>query len=145
MEGIAMALFANSLFVSYGKGTPSDGRIPYTQGAALTGEVIDRLTAQIQSGYVRSVQLEDETRETSLEADFRDGWATVYIVRDCDQYYELVNGQCPTDETPLDITGDGPTPRKHATQDMGLMAEIVSCFARTGEVSPACAWEHTIH
>jgi len=140
-----MALFADSLFVSYGKGAPPDGRIPYTQGAALTGEVIDRLTAQIQSGWVRSVQLGDETQETSLEADFRDGWATVYIVKDCEHYYEFVNGQFPTSETPLNITGDGPTPQKHATQDMGLTAEIVSRFARTGEVSPACMWEHTIH
>lgn len=139
-----MDLFANSLFVSYVKETPSNERIPYTQGAALTGEVIDRLTAQIQSGWVRSVQLEDETQETSLKADFRDGWATVYIVKDCEHYYEVVNGQWPTDETPLDITGDGPTPQKHATQDMGLMAEIISRFARTGEVSTACMWEHTV-
>lgn len=139
------SLFAYSLFVSYAGGTPSGGRIPYTQGEGLTREVIARLTEQILSGGVRSVQLDDRDRENSLTADFRDGWATVYIVKDCENYFEMVSDAFPDCETPLHITGDGPTPKKHATRDMALMAEIVSRFARTGEVYPDCAWEHTVH
>ena len=137
--------FADSLFVSYINGTPSDERIPYVRGEALTQEIIDRLTGQILSGCVRSVQLDDETQENSLVADFRDGWSTVYIVKECENYFEFVNGQFSTCETKLNITGDGPTPKKHATEDMKLMSEIISHFAQTGEVYTACAWEHTIH
>lgn len=135
--------FVYSLFVSYVSGAEVQDRIPYTQGGALTPELIDRLTAQIQSGYVRSVQLDDESRENSLAADFRDGWATVYIVKDCETYYEFVNSQFPDCETLLNITGDGPTPQKHATEDMGLMAKIISCFAETGAVYPHCSWART--
>ena len=137
--------FADSLFVSYINGTPSDERIPYVRGEALTQEIIDRLTGQILSGCVRSVQLDDETQENSLVADFRDGWSTVYIVKECENYFEFVNGQFSTCETKLNITGDGPTPKKHATEDMKLMSEIISHFAQTGEVYTACTWEHTIH
>lgn len=83
--------------------------------------------------------------ENGLAADFQDGWATVYIVRECEHYFEFVNSRFPTSETPLTITGDGPTPKKHATEDMGLIAEILLHFAQTGEVYPDCAWEHTLH
>ena len=117
MEG----LFVDSLFVSYHQQVPSQERIPYNHGDALTQEILHRLAGQIRSGGVRSVQLDDETRENGLAADFQDGWATVYIVR------------------------DGPTPKKHATEDMGLIAEILLHFAQTGEVYPDCAWEHTLH
>lgn len=137
--------FINSLFASYISGTPASERIPYTRGDKLTRELVERLTVQILSGQVSSIQLEDETQETSLVADFRDGWATVYIVKDCENYFEFVNSQFPTCETPLNITGDGPTPQKHATQDMQLMSSIISHFAETGEVYPDCMWEHTIH
>lgn len=138
-------LFADSLFVSYMNGVPAAERIPYVQGQALTQEIIDRLTDQILSGLVRSVQLDDETRENSLAADFRDGWSTVYIVKDCEHYFEFVNDQFPTCETPLNLTGDGPTPKKHATEDMQLMVKIISHFVQTGEVYPACSWKHTVH
>lgn len=137
--------FIHSMFVSYVNGTPSGERIPYVQGPALTQEVLDRLSAQILSGCVRSVQLDDESRENSLEADFRNGWATVYIVKDCENYFEFINRQCPDSETPLDITGNGPTPQKHATKDMPLMTQILSHFAETGEVFLSCAWEHSVH
>jgi len=139
------ALFANSMFVSYVKGTSPDVRIPYTQGTALTQEVINRLISQIHLGCVSSVQLDDETQETSLTADFRNGWSTVYIVKECENYFEFVNHQFPTSEIKLNITGDGPTPQKHATEDMELMSNIISYFAKTGDVYPACTWEHTIH
>lgn len=138
------ALFADSLFVSYVKGAPAGERIPYVCGEALTPEVLRRLTGQIRSGWVRAVQLDDTGRENSLAADFRDGWATVYIVKGCEDYFEFVNDQFPTCETPLAITGDGPTPQKHATQDMERMVEIITHFARTGETDPACTWEHTV-
>ena len=138
-------LYIHSLFASYVNCVPSGERIPYTRGDQLTRELVERLTAQILSGQVSSIQLEDESQETSLAADFRDGWATVYIVKDCEHYFELVNSQCPNCETPLNITGDGPTPQKHATQDMQLMTNIISYFAETGEVYPDCMWEHTIH
>ena len=62
-------LFANSMFVSYINGIPSDKRIPYVRGEALTQEVINRLTDQILSGIVRSIQLDDETQENSLVAN----------------------------------------------------------------------------
>lgn len=137
--------FIHSLFASYPRDTPSSERIPYTCGDKLTQELVKRLTAQILSGQVRSVQLDDENRETSLVADFRDGWATVYIVKDCENYFELVNSQFPDCDTPLNITGDGPTPQKHATQDMQLMSSIIFHFVKTGEVYPDCMWEHTIH
>lgn len=106
-------------------------------------ELMDRLTSQILSGNVSSVQLDGETGETS--SGFRDGWSTVYIVKECEHDYEFVNDQFSTCETPLNITGDGPTPQKHATEDMALMAEIIAHFAKTGEPHPACAWEHTVH
>lgn len=141
MEG----LFVDSLFVSYHQQVPSKERIPYNHGDALTQEILHRLAGQIRSGGVRSVQLDDETRENGLAADFQDGWATVYIVRECEHYFEFVNSRFPTSETPLTITGDGPTPKKHATEDMGLIAEILLHFAQTGEVYPDCAWEHTLH
>lgn len=138
-------LFAYSLFVSYPKEIPSAGRIPYTAGAALTSEVLSRLARHIRAGQVRAVQLDDETRENSLAADFRDGWATVYIVREEDRYFEIVNGEAPDDEEPLNITGDGPTPKKHATKDIPLVAEIIVHFAKTGEPLPGCLWEETVH
>lgn len=138
-------LFIDSLFVAYPNGAPREEKIPYTAGPALTPEVLDRLSSQILSGRVRSVQMEDGTSENALEADFRDGWATVYIVRDASRYDELINSEAPDDEEPLDITGDGPTPKKHATQDMPLMAEIIGHFARTGEPLPRCRWEESIH
>ena len=138
-------LFANSLFVSYINGIPSNERIPYVQGEALSQEITDRLTDQILSGIVRSIQLDDEMQENSLVANFREGWSTVYIVKDCENYYEFVNDQFPTCETQLNITGDGPTPKKHASDDMRLMAEIILHFLQTGEVYPNCTWEHTVH
>ena len=138
-------LFANSMFVSYINGIPSDKRIPYVRGEALTQEVINRLTDQILSGIVRSIQLDDETQENSLVANFREGWSTVYIVKECENYYEFVNDQFPTCETQLNITGDGPTPKKHASDDMRLMTEIILHFLQTGEVYPNCTWEHTVH
>lgn len=137
--------FADSLFVSYIKGMPSNERIPYLQGESLTQEIINRLTDQILSGIVCSVQLDDETKENSLVADFREGWSTVYIVKECENYYEFVNDQFPTCETQLNITGDGPTPQKHATEDLQLMAESMIHFMQTGMVYPDCTWEHTIH
>lgn len=142
---MAEALFIHSLFVSYGKDVPREERIPYTVGEKLTPEVLSRLAEHIRSGRAQSVQLEDETRENSLAADFREGWATVYIVKETENYFEFVNSGCPHDETPLNITGDGPTPKKHATDDLSLMAEIIVHFARTGSPLPACGWEHTIH
>ncbi len=66
-------LFADSLFVSYLKDTPSSERIPYVEGAALTQEILERLLSQILSGCVRSVQFDDATGENSLVADFRNG------------------------------------------------------------------------
>ena len=72
--------FADSLFVSYIKGIPSNERIPYLQRESVTQEIVNRLTDQILSGIVCSVQLDDETKENSLVADFREGWSTVYIV-----------------------------------------------------------------
>ena len=138
-------LFANSLFVSSINGIPSNERIPYVQGEALTLEITDRQTDQILSGIVRSIQLDDETQENSLVANFREGWSTVYIVKECENYYEFVNDQFPTCETQLNITGDGPTPKKHASDDRRLMAEIILHFLQTGEVYPNCTWEHTIH
>ena len=137
--------FPDSLFVSYVNGTPSNERIPYIRGNALTQEIVSRLTAQILSGSVRSVQLDDASRENSLAADFRDGWSTVYIVKDCENYFEFVNDGFPACETPLNITGDGPTPQKHATEDTRLMVEIISHFLQTGETYPDCTWEHTTH
>ncbi len=136
--------FAHSLFAAYSNRTPSEERIPYVQGEALTQEIITRLIGQIRAGKVRSVQLDDESRENSLAAGFRDGWGTVYIVKDCEHYFEFVNDQFSTCETPLNITGDGPTPKRHATEDMQLLAEIISHFIKTGERSPACTWEHTL-
>ena len=138
-------LFADSLFVSYINGTPAQERIPYVQGEALTPQIITRLTEQMLSGSVRFIQLEDETQENSLVADLRDGWSTVYIVKETENYFEFVNDEFPTCETPLNITGNGPTPKKHATEDMQLMTKIVSCFAQTGAVFPGCSWEHTVH
>lgn len=137
--------FANSLFVSYIKGIASSERIPYVRGEAFTQEILSRLIGQICSGCVRSVQVDDETQENSLTADFRDGWATVYIVRECENYFEFVNDEFSACETPLNITGDGPTPKKHATDDMRLMAEIILRFIQTGEVYPGRTWEHTVH
>lgn len=78
--------FADALFVSYIKGIPSNERIPYLQGESLTQEIVNRLTDQILSGIVCSVQLDDETKENSLIADFREGWSTVYIVKECENY-----------------------------------------------------------
>ena len=138
-------LFADTLFVSYRKDAPREGRIPYTSGAALTAEVLGRLEEQILAGRVRSVQMNDDTGTSSLEADFRDDWATVYIVREETRYYELVNREAPEDETPLSITGDGPTPKKHATRDLPLMAAIIGGFARNGAPLPDCLWEESIH
>lgn len=100
--------FVDSMFVSYIKGIPSNERIPYLQGESLTQEIVNRLIDQILSGIVCSVQLDDETKENSLVADFREGWSTVYIVKECENYYEFVNDQFPTCETQLNITGDGP-------------------------------------
>ena len=137
--------FAHSLFVSYRKDIPREEKIPYTAGGALTPEVLSRLVRQVLAGQVTSVQMDDESRENSLAADFREGWATVYIVRNCHDYYELVDPEAPDGEEPLNITGDGPTPRKYATDNIPLMAEVIACFARTGEPLPACTWEHTIH
>ena len=137
-------LFANSLFVSYDNGIPSSERIPYIQGTALTQEIINRLSSQILSGCVCSVQLDDVTRENSLVADFRDGWATIYIVKETENYYEFLNEQYIDCEVLLNITGDGPTAQKHATKDMVLMTKIISHFAKDGEVYSSCSWEHTI-
>ena len=80
-----------------------------------------------------------------LAADFREGWATIYIVKDTHHYYELLNRGSPDDETPLHITGDGPTPKKHATENIPLVAEAIVHFARTGQPLPACGWEESSH
>lgn len=138
-------LYADSLFVGYGRDIPREERIPYTSGAALTPEVLSRLIRHILIGRAQSVQMDDATGENALEADFRDGWATVYIVRNGSRYYELVNPEAPDDETPLSITGNGPTPKKHATEDIPLLAEIIDHFAKTGEPLPKCLWEESIH
>lgn len=138
-------LFADTLFVAYHPDAPREGRIPYTAGAALTAEVLGRLERQLLAGQVRSIQMNDATGGSALEADFREGWATVYIVREEEHYYELVNREAPDDETPLSITGDGPTPTRHATRDIPLMAAIVGEFARTGSPLADCLWEESIH
>lgn len=138
-------LFIHSLFVSYPTGTPREEKLPYTAGPALTPEVLSRLTDHILSGRACSVQMEDETSENALEADFRDGWATVYLVRDTHHYYEIINSDAPDDETPLNITGNGPTPKKHATRDIPLVAEAIAHFAKTGQPLPGCRWEESIH
>ena len=137
-------LFANSLFVSYINGTPSSERIPYVQGNALTQEILEHLLSQVSSGCVRMVQLDDVTQENSLVANFRNGWATVYIVKEAEDYYELLNEQYADCENLLDITGDGPTAQKHATEDMDLMVKIISDFAMDGELYPSCSWEQTV-
>ena len=139
------APFIHSLFVSYGKEVPREERIPYTVGEKLTSEVLSRLAEHIRSGWAQSVQLEDETMENSLAADFREGWATIYIVKDTHHYYELLNRGFLDDETPLHITGDGPTPKKHATENIPLVAEAIVHFARTGQPLPACGWEESSH
>lgn len=138
-------LFAYSLFVSYVNGAPSSDRIPYVEGDALTQDILERLLSQIPSGLFRTVQFDDETGENSMVADFRNGWATVYIVKDIENYYELLNEQYSDGDTLLTITGDGPTPKKHATEDMELMANIISDFAVNGEIYPSCSWEHTVN
>lgn len=138
-------LFIHSLFAAYQNGIPREEKIPYTAGPALTPEVLSRLVRDILAGRVTMVQLEDETGENSLEADFRDGWATVYIVRDTHHYCEFWNGEAPDDEEPLNITGDGPTPKKHATRNIPLIAEIIRCFAETGQPSEKALWERSVH
>ena len=142
---MAAPLFIHSLFVSYAKSLPSAQRIPYTTGAALTGEVLSRLARQITDGWVTMVQMEDETSENSLVADFRDGWATVYVVREVEHYFELLNSEDPDGDELLNITGDGPTPKRHATRDLSLMSDIIAHFARTGRPFPGCRWEESVH
>ena len=56
-------------------------------GEKLTSEVLSRLAEHIRSGWAQSVQLEDETMENSLAADFREGWATIYIVKDSMRFW----------------------------------------------------------
>ena len=136
--------FIHSLFVSYTRETPPGERLPYLQGEALTPPLLLRLVSQIDAGQVRSLQMNSETGEDSLEADFRDGWGTVYIVRDAEHYYELLSPEEPESEEPLNLTGDGPTPKKHATRDLALMGEIAAEFWRTGEPLGRCQWEESI-
>lgn len=137
-------LFADSLFVSHVDGTPSSECIPYVEGTALTQEILKRLLSQVLSGCVRVVQLADITQENSSAANFLNGWATVYIVKEAENYYELLHEQYADGKTLLDITGDGPTAQKHATEDMTLMAKIISDFAMDGELYSSCLWEHTM-
>ena len=138
-------LYIHSLFVSYPKEVPSAQRIPYTAGAALDPDLLSRLARQVLNGQVQMVQMQNETMEDSLEADFRDGWATVYLVKEVHRYYEFLNHQFPHCQEPLSITGDGPTPKMHATRDLSLMAEILTHFARTGQPFPGCRWKESTH
>ena len=137
--------FLHSLFVRYTKETPAGERIPYLQDEALTPPVLLRLTGQIAAGQVTFIQMDNETREDSLVMDIRDGWGTVYLVKDVEQYYELINSQEPDSYSPLSITGNGPTPKRHATQDLDLLGEIAAEFWKTGKPWSGCQWEHTIH
>ena len=124
--------FLHSLFVRYTKETPAGERIPYLQDEALTPPVLLRLTGQIAAGQVTFIQMDNETREDSL-------------VKDVEQYYELINSQEPDSQEPLSITGNGPTPKRHATQDLDLLGEIAAEFWKTGKPWSGCQWEHTIH
>lgn len=137
--------FVHSLFVSYKKEIPREKRIPYLQGEALTPPMALRLIGQIAAGEVTFVQMDDETGENSLVMDIREGWGTVYLVKDTEHYYELINPEDPESEEPLNLTGNGPTPKKHATQDLVLLCEIAGEFWKNGEPWRGCQWEHTIH
>ncbi len=89
--------------------------------------------------------MDNETREDSLVMDIREGWGTVYIVKDVEHYYELISPEEPESEEPLNLTGNGPTPKKHATRDLDLLREAAAEFWKTGEPWGGCQWEHTIH
>ncbi len=137
--------FVHTLFVRYTKETPAGERLPYLQGEALTPPALLRLLGQIDAGQVTYVQMDSETGEDSLVMDIREGWGTVYLVKDTCHYYEIISPEEPESEEPLNLTGDGPTPKKHATRDLGLLGEIVAEFWKTGAPFGGCRWEHTIH
>ena len=137
--------FVFSVFVRYTRETPAGERIPYSQGDALTPPGLERLASQIAAGQVTFAQMDNETREDSLVMDIREGWGTVYIVKDVEHYYELISPEEPESEEPLNLTGNGPTPKKHATRDLDLLREAAAEFWKTGEPWGGCQWEHTIH
>ena len=137
--------FVFSVFARYTRETPAGERLPYLQGDALTPPVLERLASQIAAGQVTFAQMDNETREDSLVMDIREGWGTVYIVKDVEHYYELISPEEPESEEPLNLTGNGPTPKKHATRDLDLLREAAAEFWKTGEPRGGCQWEHTIH
>lgn len=136
--------FVFSVFARYTRETPAGERIPYSQGDALTPQVLERLASQIADGQVTFLQMDSETKEDSLVMDLRDGWGTVYLVKNEEHYYELISPEAPESEEPLHLTGNGPTHKKHATQDLDLLRKVAAAFWKTGEPWDGCGWEHTL-
>ena len=120
-------------------------------GALPEDEYIPTGGAPTPSGAAREVCLSvseygGEDDEDSLNVDLAHGWAVPafnYWDEEGEAHLMLpVNGRYDGAElAPVEIGGQSPVRKCHALDDLGLAAECVLHFARTGELYPGLRWE----
>ena len=117
----------------------------------ITQAALDKMVRTIRSGAARGVCLSvseygGEDDEDFLNVDLAHGWAVPafnYWDEEGEAHLMLpVNGRYDGAElAPVEIGGQSPVLKRHALDDLGLAAECVLHFARTGELYPGLLWE----
>ncbi len=117
----------------------------------ITQAALDKMARMIRSGAAREVCLSvseygGEDDEDFLNVDLAHGWAVPafnYWDEEGEAHLMLpINDRYDGAElAPVEIGGQSPVRKRHALDDLGLAAECVLHFARTGDLYPGLQWE----
>lgn len=120
-------------------------------GGEITQAVLDETARTIRSGapcevFLSMSEYGGEDDEDFLNVDIAYGWAVPafnYWDEEGEAHLMLpVNDKYDGAElAPVEIGGQSPVLKRHALDDLGLAAECVLHFARTGELYPGLQWE----
>ncbi len=115
----------------------------------VTQEAVEKLARQIQKNQISSacLALDEYGEEDFFYVEMAHGWASLsfhtWDEKGESHMYQPVNSQYDVslEEAPVLIGGHTPVLKRNALDDLGLAAECVVYFAKTGKLYPDLKWE----
>lgn len=115
---------------------------------AITQEILDKLIKQIRTGKAFSflLSLDEYGEEDFFHTDIENGWAApnfnTWDEEGEAHIYLPVNDKYSGEElAPVEIGGQTPVCKRHALDDLELVAKCILHFAKTGTLYPDIQWE----
>lgn len=114
------------------------------RGAAITGELVQKLIHDIKAGKVHTVTVsaDEDLERVLLTADIKDGWAVLAL-----QDFELDACYLPRspgqgeEPAPPRLDGQSPVPKSQAVGDLTLAADCVRHYIRSGKLPAKLTWK----